>query len=146
MTTPLAARYLETLTDRLGLEALEDPDGDIVIRKGGLTFLARLDAAHDPEYLRVILSFPAPAQSIPQDALCTIANRVNRRQKGAWVTVGDEGQLVIAAEMLVAPPNCLPSVDYLAAVLPRVLSMLVAAARTLTTDLAILELEASLNE
>ena len=58
------------------------------------------------------------------------------RKKAAFISVPTTGTVVASAEMFIAAPDCLPTIEHLTAVLPRVLGSLADAIRTFIEDLA----------
>lgn len=137
----LTRRYLAALNDELGWEAVESDDGDVKFSSpmGGFVWIAN-HAPLDPEYVRMFTGIRlagfleqvgSPLDlSITADQLrlVTGAARVNHRAKGAKVTaMPSQDTLEFSVEVVAAGPDRMPSVDHLAAILPRMFRMLLAA-------------------
>jgi hypothetical protein len=146
MTSTLVTRYMEALQDRLGLDAVAESDHHISISKAEGVYHLLLDADHDPEFLGMLVSVPRPEGDLSDDDLCRLANVANAAHKGAYVTIRDEGRIVIEVGMLVAAPNCLPTADHLAGVLPRAMSMIRATAGRFGMEVSVHEMERQLNQ
>lgn len=121
----IAAVYLDVIGGRLGLQV--DLDGELVVlRSEGRPYLIDLQTA-DPEYLRVSLGGQHGCD-LDETSLAKAAASASRWTKGAKVSV-DGDTVIIACEMVIAPPNCLPGAEMVVAVLPRALAMIDAGAR-----------------
>lgn len=128
----IAQRYVGVCGDRLGMPARFDPDdGVVVFEAHGATWLL-FPSAGDPEYLRLMLpNFyrVTPEEPLGELAMLRVCQQVTTRCKGAKVLLDPNGGLSTSVEMLVAPPDCLPTEEQLVAVLPRAMHMALTAAR-----------------
>lgn len=150
----VTARYLSALNDELGWGAVECEAGDVRFEHRGLLFWVSNHAPNDPEYLRVHTAFPlrsylAESGTLDLDrpddriALERLAARVTRSTKGAKVGIDGEDNLVVSVEGLVAGLDCLPKVDYLASVLPRIVSMAGAGVNAFIEGVTLVGIEAA---
>lgn len=123
----LKDRYLHTLTNELGLSVVAHDDRVIAFETpDGIGYRIVL-YDRDPEYLELIGL--CEGQELERLTALELTNELTRAQKGAKLTLTDEGTVMIAVECIVAPPDRLPTVETLAAVLPRACSMIRSAAR-----------------
>lgn len=128
----IAAVYNEVLSSRMGLETAVH---GCVIRFEPVPGLKTHIILHedDPAYLQMRASFDGADIGLPVETMRLICGQTTAKVKGAKATVDSDNDVLFSVEMLVAAPDCLPNPDYLQSVLPRVVSMLVAAVnRTLT--------------
>ncbi len=154
----LAQRYLAAVNDELGWGAVEEPNGDVrFVSSMGATFWITNTAPNDPEYLQLVTGFALSSLltniASPLDVtrpehwlpLLVAADRVARGRKGAKVSVNPaRNQLGIAVEVVAAGKSRMPSVDHLAAILPRMLSMAIHAIAGFHDELVVAGLEISL--
>ena len=149
----LANRYLTALNDELGWGAEPCDDGDVRFEHRGVTHWIGNHAPADPEYLRVHTGFPlrsflAETGTLDMDrpadriALERLASRVSLSTKGAKVGIEDDF-LVASVEGVVAGPDCLPKVDVLVSVLPRMVAMLGAGVRAFAEGVTLAGIEAA---
>lgn len=100
----------------------------------GLVLCVINTAPNDPEVLRLYASFSTDGL---QPALDAAIAKANARTIGAKLfTVGSD-MFVAEAQMVVAGRDCIPAAEHLAAVLPRVTSMLRHALGELQTELTL---------
>lgn len=137
--TAWAARYREALSDRLGLQVEQLESGALLVHHD-LRFLIGNYAENDPEFLEVTAAFSI--DDLDGDVAERLSIMVSRRLKGAMVLPTDRG-ILVSLGFPVAPTNCLPDPDHLAAVLPRVFSMIRHAVREFQTAHALHGLEHS---
>jgi hypothetical protein len=103
--------------------------GEVRFQTGPIHFLIPLYQG-DPEYFHLVLpGFFAADDDVTGEDLQRICGQITRRCKGAQLVVGENGVVVASTEMVVAPPDCLPTVEHLMAVLPRTIVMLQHAVR-----------------
>jgi hypothetical protein len=153
----LAQRYLAAVNDELGWGGVEEPDGDIrFVSDLGASFWITNTAPADPEYLQLITMFRLSSTlaniGSPLDAdrpehrlpLLMAADRVVRRTKGAKMSVAPEqDRFAVAVEVVAAGKSRMPSVDHLAAILPRMLNMATSALAAFNDELVVAGLELS---
>lgn len=124
----LKHRYLHTLTEELGLSVVAHDDRVIVFKTpDGISYRIVL-YDRDPEYLELIGL--CDGRELERHTALELTNELTRAQKGAKLTLTNEGTVMIAVECIVAPPDRLPSIETLAAVLPRACSMICSAAHS----------------
>ncbi len=141
MADLLASRYQHAVTGALGLACTTDNgNGNVIIPFDDCAVIIENTAPDDPEFLCMGLALQTPAELDPA-TLDIIAARITSTTKMIKGHRKDR-LLILTIEMLVAPPDQLPDVNYLAAILPRAIrSLLHIAAATSET----LTLEAQLN-
>ncbi|MEQ7845778.1 hypothetical protein [Nocardioides kribbensis] len=122
-------RYVETAAGRLGWDAEAVSDGDLVVGTQVGRFAIANPAPGDPEYLHAYSLWDLP-NDVDRAELLEIATEVTMEAKGIAVIL-PKGMTTVAFtyEGVVAGPDSLPTVDQLAAILPRVQRMLWNAAR-----------------
>lgn len=115
--TMLARHYVEVLTQRLGLPAHIDDDGDIVFVSDSMTFVIPNTAPHDPEYFRVVTGLRVDTEL---DALTQllVAHHVTWKRKFVFV-FPEDGAVQISSDMVLAPRGMIPEASLVAAVVPR---------------------------
>jgi hypothetical protein len=137
MTSPdaLTRTYLRFFEHTLGIPAEVDDDKDVAIEFGGLHMYVMNTAPHDPACFRLILLVRAdhPYAELQRIAMMATADatfvRVLPRSDG----------LALCIDMLVGADGCLPSVQQLAAIVPRCLRTMAAAARDVFEHLEFLD-------
>lgn len=141
-TAPALAKHYQTIiTERLGLPATIDGDLDVVVPFAGSHLVLR-NTAPDLCYLQMTGAWQLPHE-LGLEALKILATTLNERFKVAKVhAMPDASQVVVSAELFLAGPGQLPHPDLVAAVLPRVLTIVLEAAHE---ALQIALLEAGLN-
>ncbi len=145
----LTQRYLTVLNDELGWDAVAEEDGDVrfTLEVGPVAWLSNYAPA-DPEYLQLITGLPLtkllaglgvdfdPSSKADLQRLLTVTSAVTRSVKGAQVSADPlRDAIEVSVEVVAAEHGRMPSVDHLAAILPRMRSMLVAGLRTLREQL-----------
>ena len=154
----LTQRYLAAVNDELGWGAVEEPNGNVrFVSSMGASFWITNTAPADPEYLQLVTGFRlssllegigSPLEVGRADhwlPLLVAADRVARGRKGAKLTVDPaRDQLAVAVEVVAAGKSRMPSVDHLAAILPRMLSMAISAIGAFHEELVVAGLEISL--
>jgi len=120
----VAALYAEALGERMGL--------DVEVREKYLVFTVGADVkvlihlfANDPEYLRMTATFADFGRDLGTETVDRICAHSTLEKKGVKAVFKPAShELVCAVEMVVSGQGQLPSVDHLAAVLPRAVVML----------------------
>jgi hypothetical protein len=136
----LANLYVKALDD-IGLTSRIDDDKDVIFKHPDLgTFYVSLDAADDPEFMRLV--FPNFADQtltggdVPK--LLSLINEVNRKNKAVklYVRINADNEANISAsiECFVAGPNKAPTLDHLKAIMKRCMSAMRAGIQTLVKD------------
>jgi hypothetical protein len=126
--------YTEVLNDRMGLDTQVEGDRIAFQPFDGLTCVITT-YANDPEYLHLWTMLPGLDSALAQDTVNAICIATTHKTKGVKNFVDSDGDLLFSVEMLVAAPDCLPTVEHLQGVLPRSLSMLLSGIRRTLTDL-----------
>ena len=142
-------RYLTVLNDELGWDAVAEEDGDVrfTLEVGPVAWLSNYAPA-DPEYLQLITGLPLsrtlgelgvafdPSDPADLERVFIITSHVTRSVKGAQASADPvRDVLEVTVEVVAAAHGRMPSVEHLAAILPRMRQMLVAGLRKLHTEL-----------
>lgn len=151
----LTNRYLTVLNDELGWNAVEAGDGDVrfMLESGASAWLSNY-APSDPEFLQMFTGFPlsqflAQLESPldiarPEHLLLLLgaASRVTRGKKGTQVCVDIvRDKFEFSVEVVAAGHSRVPSVEHLAAILPRMRSMLITGIRGFHEEVELAGLE-----
>lgn len=151
----LTRRYLAVLNDELGWEAVEGDDGEVKFSSpiGGFVWIAN-HAPIDPEYLRMFTGFRLAgfleqigspldlSLTADQLRLAMGAARVTHRAKCAKITaLPSQDALEFSVEVVAAGPERMPSIDHLAAILPRMLRMLLSATNSFHEEILLTGLD-----
>lgn len=162
MTDPtrLADRYLAVLNGELGWNATANERNDVLIptAQGYLIVIAN-HAPRDPEYLEMYSGFgltgfgEGAGTSLDLNdpglrvRILAIAGRLTRQLKGVKVTVDlDRDFVIFSAEAVTAGQDRMPAVEHLAAILPRMRSMLRTGIGDFHEEMVLLGLESSAAE
>ncbi|MGW5789180.1 hypothetical protein ACWEV3_01115 [Saccharopolyspora sp. NPDC003752] len=117
----LADRYRTVLHDRLGLET-EATEHAMTFQREPFWFAIGL-CEDDPEFLHLTLPRFFAACDMDRAVLLELCNETTSTCKGAALLVSDDDVVSASLDMLVAAPDCLPTIDHLTAVLPRAIMM-----------------------
>lgn len=151
----LTRRYLAALNDELGWDAVAGDDGDVQFSTsvGGFVWISN-HAPIDPEYLQMYTRFRLAkflkqigspldlSLTADQLQLLTAAARVTHRAKGTKImALPRQDVLEFSVEVVAAGPDRMPSIDHLAAILPRMLRMLLSATNTFHEEILLTGLD-----
>jgi hypothetical protein len=121
------ALYSKVIGERLGYVVetrLDLPGLQFRHEAGDMLIICHED---DPEFLNLILPNFHSAAGLSRGTVETICHKVTSHAKAAKLLAGDDGDLSVSVEMLVAPTGCLPTPHHLASILPRAINMAISA-------------------
>jgi len=117
--------YFRALHDRLGLEFEPLDDNSLAVNISAYRGVITLDP-EDPAYFRLTLALQ-PNATVSRRTMEGICLRHTATAKLVKVTLDRDGDLLLAAETVVAGHQQLPEPGYLAQVMPRIFSLLLSA-------------------
>ena len=141
----LMERYRDVLQERMGVTVQSVDEETLAFEVAGLNVLAFLEE-RDPEYLHLAAIFPPPEEQYEELEILRLCNQVTKEAKVAKVVVDPQGDLIVSAEMLVAAPDCMPTVEQLTAVLPRALTTIFNAVGKVSMSLELLGISQAVYE
>lgn len=133
--------YTEVINNRMGHDSQVHGDRIEFQPVEGLTCVITT-YENDPEYLHLWTMLSGIEPTLPQDTMNSICIATTHKTKSVKSIVDSDGDLVFSVEMLVAAPDCLPTVEHLQGVLPRSVTMLLAGIRHTVTDLQFAQITA----
>lgn len=134
------SRYMTAVCEKIGWDARPLPGEGLVADIGGLRLMIADPGAGDPEYVNVYAVFGIDTDDA--DTVRAVLSDPARDPK-LVKTILVPGAFVLSVEMIAGLPDCLPTVDYLTAALPRAARAIIAAAGSITTAIELAGIQAA---